>query len=293
MNEQTNIQKENLIADASYRKKRSSTEPMKEGAFKGALASGLAARVIKPKSRMGEAALIGAGTALGSILGQKDHTKKLKLKSKALSTLKKESFHPDNNPSEGSSLMSDALMGGAMGGAMGAWTAPTRGIGRKKWGLISAGIGSLGGVLSGAAERRVLKAEQEHGQEKMRGGMALALGTGGAVEGAASPYIHKGIGALSKNRQDSALKQGLINEIDTHHRGTGLWNKIGKKIGWMDEEKAMLEGTKNGRKNFFNKTMGKRSLKGGLKQGLMGAGVGLGLEHFMNKKTTRSNKEMV
>jgi len=129
---QDNIRKENLISDAAYRKKSTSKAPMLDGAFRGALASGLVSKVARPKSRMGEAALIGMGTTIGAIMGQADHTNKLKAKVSAQGKLRKESMsHYIDTPSESSSLASDGLTGGLMGGGLGALSAP-RGLSRRK-----------------------------------------------------------------------------------------------------------------------------------------------------------------
>jgi len=273
------LKHEDNMVDASYREKKGSKEPMMGGAFKGALASGLAARIIKPKGRLGEASLIGAGTTIGGILGQHDHTNKLRAKSKAKSELAKES---EADIEDVRSLGVESLGAGAIGGLSGMAFAP-KGRSRGKWGLISAGVSSAGGLIGGLTERGVAKAERETGNENTKGSLALAMGSGMAAEGAASPYIHKLIGGMKRNRNDRNLSKSLGEEIGDHHRGTGLLNRIGRGIGWMDEEKSMHEGmTRGSGSKFFNRKIGKRAFKGGLKQGLLGAGVGLGIEHLMS-----------
>ena len=77
------LAREKAKRDASYEYGPESKEPVAKGAFNGALASGLASRIIKPKGRLGELAVVGAGTISGAIAGKKYNEEKVRLANNA------------------------------------------------------------------------------------------------------------------------------------------------------------------------------------------------------------------
>ena len=281
------LKHEDNMSDASYRIKRDSHEPILNGAFKGALASGIVGRILKPKSRIAEAGIVGAGTIIGGAIGQKDHEHKIRLKRRAKSELDLEK-KSEADVEDARSLATDTAMGTAIGGLGGLMTAPKR-VSNKKWALISAGIGGAGSLLGGLVEKGVTKANHETGDKiKENNGLALTMGAGMAADGLASPYMNKYVGRMRKNRNDDSLRRGLKSEIAQHERGKGLFNGVAKKIGWLKDERSMLEGMSHGGTTgkFFNKTIRNRALKSAGIKGLIGATIGYGLGHL-----TSGNKD--
>lgn len=252
---------ENNLSDASYREKENSLAPAATGGFQGGLASGLASRVVKPKRRLHEAAIIGGGTAIGAIAGHVNHKEKIRDKRKARAALTKTS-------EDDGSFGMDVGLGGGLGGLIGAATAPS-GKSRGKWGTIGAVTGALSGGVSNRASAAV--EGEDHNTS-----MAAVLGVGGAAEGLISPTSNKFVGKhVLDKRKDSRSIAATRKDVATHNKNKGVLNRASRVLGFMDDDKSILEGVrmKNGEK-FFNKKLMTRSGWGGLRQGIIGAGIG-------------------
>ena len=255
------IKVENNLSDASYREKENSLAPAAMGGFQGGLASGLVSRVAKPKRRLHEALIIGGGTAVGATAGQLNHKDKIKDKRKARASLTKTS-------EEDGSLGMDVGLGGGLGGIIGAATSP-KGKSRGKWGTMGAITGALSGGVSNRASAAV------EGEEKNTN-MAAVLGVGAAAEGALSQSANKFVGRHILNPvKDRESIVATRADVINHHRNKGILNRASRILGFMDDDKSILEGVKmkEGQK-FFDKKLMARSGWGGLRQGIVGAGIG-------------------
>ncbi len=258
--------------DASYEYSKKSKEPVAEGAFKGALASGLSSRFVPKKTGWkGQAANLAAGVIGGGVAGkmyndkkannaekakkwlssknsEKEYGKKITgIYKKADVSLPQNSMHIPNQVAQANSAieaekkkgyLSSAAVGGGLGGLVG-------GLMRFKKGGVG---GAIGGAVIGAAGGLFDRAISSK-TDKMEDSTAKTVGTMGATAGAtaaAEPLANRAIGAMSEKARASKNPYGMAGfmrrDFDRYH----------------DAEMGYL---KDGNSHMFNRMKGYGTIK--------------------------------
>lgn len=275
--------KDDLTSDASYRVKKNSLAPAGEGAFHGLLASGAGARLIGPKSRIGEAAIMAAGSTIGAGIGHAKHKKKLKDKEKARALLNKTSGDED------SGLFRDTATGAAIGGGLSALFPGN--VSRSKWGIAGAVAGAASGAVSNLATRGYNKLTEGHNERGENPSFAAPLAIAGAGAAMAEPAAYKLFGKANKG--DKTLEKSLKKDIRLSNK-KGMWNSISRGLGGQDSARSAIEGVRQtGKGKFFDKKMGMRTLTGGLRGGALMYGAGTILDKLVSGEAKPKGKPSI
>jgi hypothetical protein len=174
--------KEKAKRDASYEYGKGSVEPIAKGAFSGALSSGIASRIFKPKSRWGELALIAGGTLAGAFGGNAWNNYKLKKAQEGREWLKKHPAPPGNMGSSGMMVKTSSR---SEQFRVNSEETPSRKIGLKDVGFDTAVGGGIGATLYGLGS--AIKSRGKVFSKVGRGSLGRAALKGGLIFGATSP----------------------------------------------------------------------------------------------------------
>ncbi len=295
--------------DASYEYGKGSAEPVAEGAFKGALASGLAARFI-PSSKKGgsnwkaHAANLAVGTIGGGLAGKLYNNSKVndakkareyladKRKQRAYIKETKEIYKDaadrqlygqdpyrlaleaaeDQKPKKrpGKEIIKDTALGGIIGAGLGALT---KGRGRLMSVKRGAAIGGAGVAASDITDRGT----EETGLNKSRAGQILGMGASFAASGAVEPTVNRLLGRYSKDSE--YIKEQYAK------KAKGTKGFFSNKNGIDGHGAEFLKGHKTKGKSIKGifKGIGKPTLKAAGKYGLIGLGVGTGIDYITRK----------
>lgn len=289
--------------DASYEYSKDSKEPVAEGAFKGALASGLTSRFIRGGGAKAQAANLVAGVTAGAAAGKIYNNKKVDKAQKArrwLSDNRKEKTYAnkakdiykesssaledpraivkdpygtatalaeENKPKKKTAkgVLKDVTGGALLGGAMGLLTkGKVRGLAVRK----GAAIGGAGTAASDVVEGK----SQDSGVSKTRAGQVLGMGASFAAGGAVEPAVNRVMGRFSKD------KAAIQHEKDTF---SSAWQKNKKA-----PKSEFLKGENMKGLKFKDSLKGlkKPTLKAAGKYGAMGVGVGLLMDKLTHPK---------
>lgn len=275
-----NLKTEDTVSDAAYRVKEKSYEPMGEGAFKGALASGIISRFLRPKGGLHpniDRGLIVGGAAIGGALGEANHRRKIIAKKKAKEILYKQS---DDVTTQTSPLMG-GLAGAGLGAGLSAMTKGKSGT-RGKWALaggLSGFLGGYAGDLATNAFSKKVDEEEKRGNKLGALKAPLVFGVSGAVDGMLSPSVNKAIGYKMRNNPK------MVDDIKAAAKESGKTGIFGKVMGTDLEDRHLLEGVNHTKgASFFHKKLLGSSLKNAGRQGLIGAALGYGINKLTSEK---------
>lgn len=297
--------------DASYEYGSGSPEPMANGAFRGALASGLVSRVAKMKNRKAEAAVIAAGTLSGALAGKKYNDKKVDSAKRArkwladhnsekkyIAETKKiykeasegnpiaskisdykdpysavNAIAEENKPKKrkASELVSDTAIGSMLGAGISA-------IGGKKFRAIRALKGASIGGAGIAASDTIDNATESTGADKSRIGSIAGLGASFAAGGAVEPAANRLLGRYINNEK-------YVKSLKAPKKDDRNWlmKKLFKKKQGSDVDFLAGHASKGKKLSTAFKGAGKQTLKSAGKAGLFGLGLGVGIDYLTHK----------
>ncbi len=292
--------------DASYEYDEKSKEPIAEGAFKGALASGLASRFIPAAKKGGSnwkshAANLAVGVTGGALLGKKYNENKVNeakkarrwlsdkrkekeyikstediYKSSNIDNLNKYNVDPykvaedvaeDRKPKKrGIKELATDTLGGTAIGA--ALSVFSKGKYRK----INMGRGAAIGGAGGAVSDVVDNGSEDSGLSKSRAGQVAAMGASFGASGAVDPLVNRLTGRLTSNKSYIAKekKENLANIKK---------GKVGGKTN-INSDFVIGHRTRGKPLKTITKGLGRPTLKAAGKYGLAGLGVGLGIDQL-------------
>ena len=299
--------------DASYEYDKSSLEPVGEGAFKGALASGLLSRIAKTQSGKREAAIVAAGTAIGGLAGKKYNDGKVQKAERArrwlsdnrtekgymsenkdiykkssqtigdqVTSIKKDPYGSALSIAEESSkaekkskggIVKDSMFGAALGAGLGVFT---KGKMRGMAMKRGAAIGGAGVAASDVVDN----GSEEAGFSKSRPGQIAGMGASFAASGAIEPFVNRLMGRYSKDKTFIHKEEASKVKMKGSNHGTNL------PVPKPGKSSEFLKGHYTKGKGFGSifKGLGKPTLKAAGKYGLMGLAAGAGLDYLTHKK---------
>ena len=301
--------------DASYEYSKNSIEPKAEGAFKGAVASGLAARFIKSNKNKSlnwkaHAANLAAGTIGGAIIGKIYNDKKVDKAQKARLYLadrrKGGKYIKENRDIYKSSnfksieQQTNKIVSNPYSSAVEVakdQQPKTKGL----WDVIkdSAGGAALGGAFGLMTKGKMRPIAVKRGASIGGAGMIasdivddgtntinnsgsrigniMGIGASFAASGAVEPAVNRLLGRYSKNDVE------YIKELKRRQKN-GIKGFFTNKKGIDTQGYEFLKGYSNRNKPLKSvfKGMGASTLKSAGKYGLGGIGFGVGIDYLLN-----------
>jgi len=304
------LAEEKAKRDASYEYGRDSKEPIAEGAFKGALSSGLLSRIIKTKSRPKEAAILAAGTAVGAAAGKvyndkkvddatrarrwlADNRKEKKYIKSATDIYKQsaavipddayeiaESAVEDKKPKKRktSEMIKDSLGGAALGAGLSLFTkGKFRGISAKR----GAALGGLGTAANDIADNATGAGDENSSRKKQ----ILGTGASFAASGAIEPITNRIVGYNTKNKE--YIKNERAEYERLKKKPDRFWRNKAKPDFLVGAEAQRAKNTSKA----LTKGLARNTLKAAGKFGLAGLGVGLAIDQLSQYLKNRELKK--